>query len=45
MKKIKIRGIEGYYYVEDDYLCHYSNDLKDGGIIEDLSSLYIYQYN
>tara|TARA_R100001443_G_scaffold112154_1_gene125478 strand:+ start:326 stop:532 length:207 start_codon:yes stop_codon:yes gene_type:complete len=45
MKKIKVSGIEGYYYVEDNYLCYYCDDLDDDIDVSDLSDLTIYQYN
>ena len=45
MKKIKIEGIEGYYYVEDNYLCHSCNNYEDDVLVEDLTCLYVYQYN
>jgi len=51
MKKIKVSGIEGYYYIEDGYLiyCYYfnNNNIKDCSSCEvsDLSDLTIYQYN
>tara|TARA_R100001594_G_C3916272_1_gene234593 strand:+ start:140 stop:346 length:207 start_codon:yes stop_codon:yes gene_type:complete len=45
MKKIKIHCIEGYYYVEDDYLCYSCDDLQEDVDVSDLSDLTIYQYN
>ena len=45
MKKIEIQGIEGYYYIEDNYLCYYCDDYEDDVMVEDLTCLYIYQYN
>ena len=45
MKKIRINGIEGYYYIEDNYLCYSCNDLQEDIEISDLSDLTIYQYN
>ena len=45
MKKIKIRGIEGYYYVEDDYLCYSCDDLQEDIEVSDLCDLTISQYN
>ena len=46
MKKIRIEGIEGYYYVEDDCLYHSCNDLWQDDIeVSDLCDLTISQYN
>ena len=51
MKKIKIHCLDGYYYVEDDYLiyCYYfnNNNIKDSSFCEvsDLTDLTISQYN
>ena len=45
MKKIRIEGIGGYYYIEDNYLCHSCKDYEDDVIVEDLTCLYVYQYN
>ena len=45
MKKIKVGGIEGYYYIEDGYLCYHCDDLEDDIDVSDLSDLTIYQYN
>ena len=45
MKKIKVSGIEGYYYVEDGYLCYSCKDLEDDVDVSDLSDLTIFQYN
>ena len=45
MKKIRIEGIEGYYYVEDNYLCYYCDDLQDDIEVSDLCDLTIYEYN
>ena len=54
MKKIRINGIEGYFYVEDKsikrgfrkyYLCYSSNDTQENTDVSDLSNLTIYQYN
>tara|TARA_Y100001938_G_C7887346_1_gene328077 strand:+ start:468 stop:674 length:207 start_codon:yes stop_codon:yes gene_type:complete len=45
MKKIKVCDIDGYYYVEDNYLCYCCDDLDDDIDVSDLSDLTIYQYN
>ena len=45
MKKIRITGIEGYYYVEDDCLIFYCSDLQDDVQVSDLTELTIHQYN
>ena len=45
MKKIRITGIEGYYYIEEDALI-YSCDDYDGDVeVSDLTELKISQYN
>ena len=51
MEKIKIKGIKGYYYIEEGYLifCYnYDNtfNIKDFNLIEvsDLTELKVYQY-
>tara|TARA_R100000234_G_C4938580_1_gene151876 strand:- start:278 stop:481 length:204 start_codon:yes stop_codon:yes gene_type:complete len=44
MKKIRISGIEGYYYIEEDTLI-YSCDDTDDVEVSDLTDLTIYQYN
>ena len=45
MKKIRIEGIEGYYYIEDNYLCHSCNDLQDDINVSDLTELRVWEYN
>ena len=45
MKLINVSGIEGYYYVEDGYLCYSCKDLEDDVDVSDLSDLTIFQYN
>ena len=45
MKKIRITGIEGYYYVEDNSLIYNSDDLQEEVEVSDLTDLTIYQYN
>ena len=45
MKKIKINGIEGYYYIEDNALIYNSDDLQEEVEVSDLTDLTIYQYN
>ena len=46
---IKINGIDGYYYVEDDCLIYYCIDKQDniGDFVEvsDLTELTVHQYN
>ena len=42
---IKINGIDGYYYVEDDCLIYYCSDLQDDVDVSDLTELTIHQYN
>ena len=44
MKKIRISGIEGYYYIEEDTLI-YSCDDTDDVEVSDLTELKIWQYN
>lgn len=51
MNKIKIKGIKGYYYIEEEYLI-YCYDFKNNNIndcsfceVSDLTDLTIYQYN
>ena len=44
MKKIKIDGIEGCYYVEDDTLIH-SCDNTDDVEVSDLTELKVWQYD
>ena len=51
-KKIRIQGIEGYYYIYDNnliYNVNYNEDNQvddiDDVLVEDLTCLYIYQYN
>ena len=44
MKLINVSGIEGYYYIEDGYLCYHCDDLVDIDVF-DLSDLTISQYN
>tara|TARA_Y100001963_G_C6411439_1_gene278621 strand:- start:44 stop:256 length:213 start_codon:yes stop_codon:yes gene_type:complete len=45
MKKIRINGIEGYYYIEDNALIYNSDDLQEEVEVSDLTDLTIYQYN
>jgi len=45
MIKIRINGIEGYYFVEDDCLIFYCSDLQDDVQVSDLTELTIHQYN
>ena len=51
MKKIKIEGIEGYYYIEEGYLTYCynfdNNNIKDYNFVtvSDLTELKVYQYN
>ena len=45
MKKIRITGIEGYYYIEDNALIYNSDDLQEEVEVSDLTDLTIYQYN
>ena len=42
---IKINGIDGYYYVEDDCLIYYCSDLQDDVDVSDLTELTVHQYN
>tara|TARA_Y100001951_G_C11151511_1_gene189485 strand:- start:297 stop:485 length:189 start_codon:yes stop_codon:yes gene_type:complete len=42
---IKINGIDGYYYVEDDCLIYYCSDLQDDVQVSDLTELTVHQYN
>ena len=44
MKKIKIDGIEGCYYVEDDTLIHTCDDTDDVEV-SDLTELKVWQYD
>ena len=37
MKKIKVHCLDGYYYVEDGYLCYSCPDLQDDVEVTDLS--------
>ena len=45
MKKIRINGIEGYYYIEEDALIYNSDNLQEEVEVSDLTDLTIYQYN
>tara|TARA_R100001594_G_scaffold19604_2_gene38107 strand:- start:404 stop:610 length:207 start_codon:yes stop_codon:yes gene_type:complete len=45
MKKIRITGIEGYYYVEEDTLIYTCDDIDGYVEVSDLADLTIYQYN
>ena len=45
MKKIKIDGIEGWYYVEDDTLIYSCDDYADDVEVSDLTELKVWQYN
>ena len=45
MKKIKVHCLDGYYYVEDGYLCYSCPDLQDDVEVSDLSDLTVAQYN
>ena len=42
---IKINGIDGYYYVEEDCLIYYCIDLQDDVEVSDLTELTVHQYN
>tara|TARA_R100001440_G_scaffold38412_1_gene58071 strand:- start:798 stop:986 length:189 start_codon:yes stop_codon:yes gene_type:complete len=42
---IKINGIDGYYYVEDDCLIYHCIDLQDDVDVSDLTELTVHQYN
>ena len=44
MKKIKIDGIEGCYYVENNELMHKCDDTDDVQV-SDLTELKVWQYN
>ena len=45
MKKIRIHCLDGYYYVEEGYLCYNCKDLQEDAEVCDLSDLTISQYN
>ena len=45
MKRIKIGGIEGWYYVEDDTLIYSCDDYADDVEVSDLTELKVWQYN
>ena len=45
MKKIKVCGVEGYYYVEGGYLCYSNDDLQDDVDVSDLTELKVWEYN
>ena len=45
MKKIKVCDIDGYYYVENGYLCYSCDDLQEDIEVSDLCDLTISQYN
>ena len=45
MKKIRITGIEGYYYIEEDTLIYTCDDIDGYVEVSDLTDLTIYQYN
>ena len=45
MKKIRISGVEGYYYIEEDTLIYSCDDYADDVEVSDLTDLTIYQYN
>ena len=45
MKEIKVCDIEGYYYVEDGYLCYSCDDLQDDIDVSDLTELKVWEYN
>ena len=45
MKKIKVHCLDGYYFVEDGYLCYSCPDLQDDVEVSDLSDLTVAQYN
>ena len=45
MKKIKIDGIDGCYYVEDDTLIYSCDDYADDVQVSDLTELKVWQYN
>ena len=42
---IKINGISGYYYVEDNCLIYHCIDLQDDVDVSDLTELTVHQYN
>ena len=45
MKKIKIDGIPGWYYVEEDTLIYSCGDYADDVQVSDLTELKVWQYN
>ena len=45
MKKIKIDGIPGWYYVEEDTLIYSCDDYADDVEVSDLTELKVWQYN
>ena len=52
MKKIRIEGIEGYYYVDNNHLIYNVNYNEDNQVddiddvqVTDLTELKVYQYN
>ena len=47
MKKIRIEGVDGYYYVEDDSLIYCYENCKEHGecYVSDLCDLTIWRYN
>lgn len=45
MIKIKINGIEGYYYIEEDTLIYSYSDFDGDVQVSDLTELTISQYN
>ena len=45
MKRIKIGGIEGWYYVEDDTLIYSCDDYADDVEVSDLTELKVWQYD
>ena len=45
MKKIRIQDIDGYYYIEEGYLCHSCKNYEDDVMVEDLTELKIWEYN
>ena len=45
MKKIRITGIKGYYYIEEDTLIYTCDDIDGYVEVSDLTDLTIYQYN
>ena len=45
MKKIKIDGIDGCYYVEDDTLIYSCDDYADDVQVSDLTELKVWQYD